>query len=68
MIASKNKKLIEKPKSQGYVDSSNIFSHYEATRLVTNLVDQTGLYNIGLSKIPSGYPKDAPTFKLTFRQ
>lgn len=36
------------------------------TRLMTRLIDQTGTSNIGRSKTPSGYDRNAPIFKLTF--
>lgn len=33
---------------------------------MTRLIDQTGTSNIGRSKTPSGYDRNAPIFKLTF--
>lgn len=61
-----SKELIKSPAYSGYRDSTNIFEEYECTLLSERLVDQTGKYNIGRSRIPSGYEGSAPKFGLTF--
>lgn len=65
-IVKSSKPIIKEPKFSGYTDSSDIFKSYECSFLMERLVDQTGKYNVGMSKVPSGYPGSAPKFELKF--
>jgi len=47
-----SKPLISTPKYDGFQDSKSILSRYECTRLITRLVDQKGIYNLGKTTIP----------------
>ena len=61
-----SKTLITNPQYKNSTDSEDIFGEYEASTLLTRLVDQTALFNRGRSVIPENYPEDAPIFELTF--
>jgi cyanophycinase len=56
------------PTISGFSDSSDILSAYECTRLLTRLVDQAGLENLGRTRIPrdEAYPRSTPLFSLLF--
>jgi len=67
----KNKKMMANkpaisPSMSGFSDSSDIFSKYECTRLLTRLINQHGNENLGKTKIGESYPKAAPVFDLLF--
>lgn len=36
--------------------------------MLTHLIDQTPLFNVGKTKTPKGFPHTTPTFKLTFQK
>ena len=63
-----SKALITKPAYGGHYDSTDIFAADETTKVITRLGDQNSTYNIGRSRIPSGYPSNAPVFRLTFEK
>ena len=63
---SSNKSLISKTSYSGHKDSTDITSSYETTSLVTRLVDQTDVDNVGYTKAPSDYPKSTPKFRFYF--
>ena len=65
-VVTSSKSRITEPHYSGYTDSHDIFNSYECSLLATRLVDQTGRYNVGSSRIPSGYPSSAPKFDLVF--
>ena len=56
------------PSISGFSDSYNILSGYECTRLITRLLDQTGMENLGKTQIPKDapYPQDTPVFDILF--
>ncbi len=60
------KPLIVNPYHNVSTDSSDILSSYQTTKLITRLVDQKPLYNIGLTRTPTGFPSRTPTFSLKF--
>lgn len=68
VTAHSSKSLITKVKYPSYIDSSNILSSYEVTKLITHLVDQSPSFNVGKSQIPSGYPGSSPRFTMTFQR
>lgn len=68
LLPSPSKHPISQPQHKSHFDSSNIFSSYECTQLLTRLVDQTPLYNVGSTQKPKGFPSTTPTFKLTFER
>ena len=63
---SSSKELITTPKYNSSVNSTHVIDGYEMTKLVTRLVDQTEDENRGVSKTPSGYPKETPLFEFRF--
>lgn len=60
------KSEITTPYYTNYTDSSDIAASYECTKLLTRLVDQKAQTNYGRTKIPSGYPSNAPRFEFAF--
>ena len=66
--AHSSKKLITSAQYSGYTDSSDIFSTGEIKKLITRLGDQTSAMNVGKSRIPSGYPSQAPVFRMNFNK
>jgi hypothetical protein len=63
-----SKPPITKPQFTNNSDSDDIFGEYEGSRLLTRLVDQTALFNIGRSKVPSDFPSSAPIFELYYKK
>ena len=57
-----SKPPITTPQFKNSTDSDDIFDSYEASLLLTRLVDQTAVYNRGRSVIPDGYPEESPIF------
>lgn len=57
-----SKPEIKTPYYTNYTDSSDITAAYQCTLLITRLVDQKSSTNYGRTKIPSGYPSNAPKF------
>lgn len=68
IIPSSTKHPITQPQYKTHHDTSDIFSPYQSTELITKLVDQTPSFNVGRSKRPKGFPNSSPTFKLTFER
>ena len=62
------KTFITNPAYFRYADSNNILSGYECQRLITRLVDQVGIFNLGKTTTPGeeDYPFDTPRFDLIF--
>lgn len=56
------KSLISKPTYSGYIDSNNILSAYQCSKLLTRLIDQVALMNLGKTKTPEDqdYPAGTP--------
>lgn len=63
-----SKPPITKPQFTDSSDSDDIFDDYEGSRLLTRLVDQTALFNIGRSQTLKGFPSNAPVFELLYRR
>lgn len=61
-----NKSIINSPAYNNPTDSNDIIGAYEASLLMTRVVDQKSLYNLGKTKTPSGFPKGTPVFELKF--
>ena len=56
------KQLITEPMYKDNRDSYDLFSPDEGRELLTRLVDQTALYNIGYSASQEDFPPKSPKF------
>jgi cyanophycinase len=65
-VITSSKPEITTPYYTNYTDSADIAAAYECTKLLTRLVDQKAQTNYGRTKVPSGYPSNAPRFELAF--